>query len=83
MIILMPENRKGLSVLEDYLSDNLADTTKSYENIFDQVTHTVELSRRRVRHSVDVEMPVFTIKSDIPVMEHMQAVIKHYIYPII
>ena len=70
----MPENVRGLAVLEDFLYDGFLDTTKNYKNIFDQVAHNVELARKRGRESIDVEMPLFTIKSETSVVEHMTKV---------
>ena len=71
---MMPENRIGLAVLEDFLHDGVHDTTKNSQNIFDQVTTNVELARQRRRLSIAVEIPKFTIKSDISVVEHMSKV---------
>ena len=76
MVILMPEDRRGLAVLTDFLhKSSFFSETNKYQNIFDQVTNHIELARKRGRTSIDVEMPSFTISSDISVAEYLEAVI--------
>ena len=74
----MPEDRRGLAVLGDFLEkQSFVSTTNKNENIFDQVTNHVELARKRGRTDVDVEMPSFTISSDISVAEYLEAVMNN------
>jgi hypothetical protein len=78
MVIMMPEDRRGLAVLGDFLEkQSFVSTTNKNENIFDQVTNHVELARKRGRTDVDVEMPSFTISSDISVAEYLEAVMNN------
>ena len=78
MVIVMPEDRGGLAVLEDFLhKKSLFSATNNYENMFDQVTNHIELARKRGRTSIDVEMPSFSISSDISVAEYLEAVMNN------
>ena len=81
MVIVMPEDRRGLAVLEDFLykTSNFSSTTNNYENLLDHVMNNIDLQRKRGggKQSIDVEMPSFTISSDISVAKYMQAVMNH------
>ena len=71
----MPEHEKGLAVLEHFLR-----TRNDFENIVDQMTRNIELARKnKYRHSIAVELPMFTIKSDISVVKHMNEVNRPFI----
>jgi serpin B len=74
MIIMMPEKNSGLAVLEDFLYEsNAIGTSRRYKNLFDQVIENIDEARhKKLKQSIDVEMPMFTIESDIPVIEHMK-----------
>ena len=76
MIIMMPEKNSGLAILEDFLYEtNVVDTTRRYDNLFDQVIENIDEARqKKLKQSIDVEMPMFTIESDIPVIDHMKKV---------
>ena len=72
----MPQKSSGLAILEDFLYEsNVIDTTRRYRNLFDQVIENIDEARhKKVKQSIDVEMPMFTIDSDIPVIDHMKKV---------
>ena len=76
MIIMMPEKNSGLAILEDFLYEtNVVDTTRRYDNLFDQVIENIDEARqKKLKQSIDVEMPMFTIESDISVIDHMKKV---------
>ena len=72
----MPEKNSGLAILEDFLYEtNVVDTTRRYDNLFDQVIKNIDEARqKKLKQSIDVEMPMFTIESDISVIDHMKKV---------
>jgi len=73
MIILMPEDRKGLAVLEDFLyKTSFSETNDNYENMMDQITRNLELARKRERQPIDVEIPMFSISTDVSVLDYME-----------
>ena len=78
----MPEKNSGLAILEDFLYEsNAIDTTRRYRNLFDQVIENIDEARhKKLKQSIDVEMPMFTIESDIPVIDHMKKVKTIYIF---
>ena len=80
----MPEKSSGLAVLEDFLyQSNAVDTTRRYRNLFDQVIENIDEARhKKLKQSIDVEMPMFTIESDIPVIDHMKKVDLRYVFVI-
>ena len=79
---MMPEKSSGLAVLEDFLyQSNAVDTTRPYKNLFDQVIENIDEARhKKLKQSIDVEMPMFTIESDIPVIDHMKKVNIYFRY---
>ena len=81
---MMPEKSSGLAILEDFLyKSNAIDTTRRYKNLFDQVIENIDEARhKKLKQSIDVEMPMFTIESDIPVIDHMKKVKFIYIFGI-
>ena len=71
----MPEERKGLAVLEDFLyKTSFSETNDNYENIMDQITRNLELARKRERQPIDVEIPMFSISTDVSVLDYMEKV---------
>ena len=82
MIVMMPEKNSGLAILEDFLYEsNKIDTTRRYDNLFDQVIKNIDEARqKKLKQSIDVEMPMFTIESDIPVIDHMKKVNIYFRY---
>ena len=82
MIIMMPEKNTGLAILEDFLYEsNVIDTTRRHDNLFDQVIKNIDEARqKKLKQSIDVEMPMFTIESDIPVIDHMKKVNIYFRY---
>ena len=84
----MPEKSSGLAVLEDFLyQSNAIDTTRRYKNLFDQVIENIDEARhKKLKQSIDVEMPMFTIESDIAVIDHMKKVniyFRYFLAPIV
>ena len=75
MIVLMPEDRKGLAVLDDFLyKTSFFERNNNYHNILDQIAQNMEFARKKGRESIDVEIPIFSISSDIPAMDYLQKV---------
>ena len=79
---MMPDKSSGLAVLEDFLyQSNAVDTTRRYRNLFDQVIENIDEARhKKLKQSIDVEMPMFTIESDIPVIDDMKKVNTYFHY---
>ena len=85
---MMPQKNSGLAILEDFLYEsNAIDTTRRYRNLFDQVIENIDEARhKKLKQSIDVEMPMFTIESDIPVIDHMKKVniyFRYFLAPIV
>ena len=71
----MPEDRKGLAVLEDFLyKTSFSESNDNYKNILDQISNNLELARQKERQSIDVEIPMFSISSDISVLDYLEKV---------
>ena len=76
MIIVMPENEHGLSIIGDSLNNGSKRgfSKSEYENIFDKITNEVEKARLQERELFTLMMPMFTVQSDLPVVDYMTQV---------
>jgi hypothetical protein len=75
MIIVMPDNPRGLTFLEHSLKTSQNDP--SAENLFDIAYEALE-PQRNTRTEHVVTMPPFTIDSKISVTKYLQRVYKYW-----
>ena len=70
---IIPETLKGLEFLKESLTNQIASSTHSYENVFDTIEEQIELSRDK-NEEYTIVMPQFKITSDIQAEDYLRKV---------